>query len=89
MSPPQYIYVSINYYAAEEAGFIMEGTENQSMMEDISEEEKRDILSLKEYIDELNKRQQWREHLRKQNIDLTSRLDESELRKLDSSLKKV
>ena len=57
---------------------------------DISaESEQRDLLSLKEYIDELDKRQQWKAHMRLQNSDLTKRLDENGLRKLDSSLKKV
>ena len=67
----------------------MDGAEKLSDMEDISLEEKKDIISLKEYIDELTKRQQWRDQLRKQNSDFTNRLEESELRKLDSSLKKV
>ena len=66
----------------------MEG-DNQRNMDDISEEEKKEVIALKDYIDELSKRQQWREHLRKQNSDLGKRLDESELRRLDSSLKKV
>ena len=67
----------------------MDGAEKLSDMEDISVEEKKDIISLKEYIDELTKRQQWKDQLRKQNSDFTNRLEESELRKLDSSLKKV
>ena len=67
----------------------METSEKNSNMDEISVEEKKDILSLKEYIEELKKRQQWREQLRKQNSDFTNRLEESELRKLDSSLKKV
>ena len=54
-----------------------------------SEEEKKNIVSLQEYIDDLNKRQKWRQQLRKANTDHTNRLDESELRKFDSSLKKV
>ena len=66
----------------------MEG-DTQRNMDDISEEEKKEVIALKDYIDELSKRQQWREHLRKQNSDLGKRLDESELRRLDSSLKKV
>ena len=67
----------------------MEENENQSISGDTSEEEKKEILLLKEYIDEMSKRQKWRANLRQQNSDLTNRLDESELRKLDSSLKKV
>lgn len=66
----------------------MDGGEKPCENDDISVEEKKDIISLKEYIDELTKRQQWREQLRKQNSDITNRLEESELRKLDSSLKK-
>ena len=67
----------------------MDGGEKPCENDDISVEEKKDIISLKEYIDELTKRQQWRDQLRKQNSDFTNRLEESELRKLDSSLKKV
>ena len=67
----------------------MDGGEKLSDIDDISVEEKKDIISLKEYIDELTKRQQSREQLRKQNSDFTNRLEESQLRKLDSSLKKV
>ena len=67
----------------------MEENENQSTQRDVSEEEKKEIHLLTEYIDELSKRQKWKANLRQQNSDLTKRLDESELRKLDSSLKKV
>ena len=67
----------------------MEGNETNSETTEISEEEKRDVISLKEYIEDLKKRQQWREELRKQNADQSNRLEEGQLRKLDSSLKKV
>lgn len=67
----------------------MEGNEVNSEITEMSEEEKRDIISLKEYIEDLKKRQQWREELRKQNSDQSNRLEEGQLRKLDSSLKKV
>ena len=66
----------------------MEAVDNKDA-EIAAESEQRDLLSLKEYIDELDKRQKWKAHMRLQNSDLTKRLDESDLRKLDSSLKKV
>ena len=67
----------------------METSLTEPNAEEISEEEKKNIISLQEYIDDLNKRQKWRQQLRKANTDHTNRLDESELRKFDSSLKKV
>ena len=66
-----------------------ESSLTQPNANEISEEEKKNIVSLQEYIDDLNKRQKWRQQLRKANTDHTNRLDESELRKFDSSLKKV
>ena len=73
----------INIYNMEESSL------TQPNANEISEEEKKNIVSLQEYIDDLNKRQKWRQQLRKANTDHTNRLDESELRKFDSSLKKV
>ena len=73
----------INNYKMEESSL------TQPNANEISEEEKKNIVSLQEYIDDLNKRQKWRQQLRKANTDHTNRLDESELRKFDSSLKKV
>ena len=73
----------INIYTMEESSL------TQPNANEISEEEKKNIVSLQEYIDDLNKRQKWRQQLRKANTDTTNRLDESELRKFDSSLKKV
>ena len=73
----------INIYKMEESSL------TQPNANEISEEEKKNIVSLQEYIDDLNKRQKWRQQLRKANTDHTNRLDESELRKFDSSLKKV
>ena len=73
----------INIYTMEESSL------TQPNANEISEEEKKNIVSLQEYIDDLNKRQKWRQQLRKANTDHTNRLDESELRKFDSSLKKV
>ena len=67
----------------------MESSLTEPNADEISEEEKKNIISLQEYIDDLNKRQKWRQQLRKANTDHTNRLDESELRKFDSSLKKV
>ena len=67
----------------------MEGNEEQTVESRVSEDEKRDIKTLTEYIEELKKRHEWREDLRKQNSDLSNRLEEGQLRKLDSSLKKV
>ena len=67
----------------------MESSLTEPNADEISEEEKKNIISLQEYIDDLNKRQKWRQQLRKANSDHTNRLDESELRKFDSSLKKV
>ena len=67
----------------------METSLTEPNADEISEEEKKNIISLQEYIDDLNKRQKWRQQLRKANTDNTNRLDESELRKFDSSLKKV
>ena len=67
----------------------MESSLTEPNANEISEEEKKNIISLQEYIDDLNKRQKWRQQLRKANTDHTNRLDESELRKFDSSLKKV
>ena len=77
------IFSHINIYKMEESSL------NQPNANEISEEEKKNIVSLQEYIDDLNKRQKWRQQLRKANTDHTNRLDESELRKFDSSLKKV
>ena len=67
----------------------MEGNEENLVKTDKSEDEIRDINLLTEYIEDLKKRQQWREELRKQNSSQENRLDEGQLRKLDSSLKKV
>lgn len=67
----------------------MEGNEENLVKTDKSEDEIRDINLLTEYIEDLKKRQQWREELRKQNSSQANRLDEGQLRKLDSSLKKV
>ena len=69
--------------------YTMESSLTEPNAEEISEEERKNIVSLQEYIDDLNKRQKWRQQLRKANTDQTNRLDESELRKFDSSLKKV
>ena len=69
--------------------YTMESSLTEPNADEISEEEKKNIFSLQEYIDDLNKRQKWRQQLRKANTDQTNRLDESELRKFDSSLKKV
>ena len=67
----------------------MEGNEENLVKTEKSEDEIRDINLLTEYIEDLKKRQQWREELRKQNFSQANRLDEGQLRKLDSSLKKV
>ena len=66
-----------------------EPSEQMETKVEMTEEEKRDLLCINEYLEESNKRQQWKEQLRQKNSDLTHRLDENDLRKLDSSLKKV
>ena len=67
----------------------MVGNEVEKYDSEVSEDQKRDINILTEYIEDLKKRQEWREDLRIRNSDQSNRLEEGQLRKLDSSLKKV
>ena len=67
----------------------MVGNEVEKNDSEVSEEQKRDINILTDYIEDLKKRQEWREDLRIRNSDQSNRLEEGQLRKLDSSLKKV
>ena len=67
----------------------MVGNEVEKNDSEVSEDQKRDINNLTDYIEDLKKRQEWREDLRIRNSDQSNRLEEEQLRKLDSSLKKV
>ena len=67
----------------------MVGNEVEKNDSEVSEDQKRDINNLTDYIEDLKKRQEWREDLRIRNSDQSNRLEEGQLRKLDSSLKKV
>ena len=67
----------------------MVGNEAEKNDAEVSEEQKRDINILTDYIEDLKKRQEWREDLRIRNSNQSNRLEEGQLRKLDSSLKKV